>query len=128
MVRIDRIFASAECRMKSVLFCISLLAATIIMAGEPETVRVAAVQCPSVMGQTDANLNRITNLVRQAVIPNGFDIVAANWSAPSPEEVWPGRGHSCIITSTGEVLKMAESVVGAEIVIADLPIRKQGRN
>ena len=62
---------------------------------------------------------------RKAVIPHGFDIVVANWSAPNREDYWPGRGHSCIITRKGEVLDMAESVAGNAIVYGDLEIRKR---
>jgi len=64
---------------------------------------------------------------RKAVIPYGFDIIVANWSGPTPDAVWPGRGHSCVITRTGEVLNMAKSVTGNEIVIADLPVRRKGK-
>ena len=61
---------------------------------------------------------------RKAVIPHGFDIVVANWSGVTREHNWPGRGHSCVITREGKVLAMAKSVHGSEIVIAELPIRR----
>ncbi len=61
----------------------------------------------------------------RAVIPYGFSVVAANWSSSSVDKVWPGRGYSCIIKADGTILGMAKSVVGDEIVIADLPIRKR---
>ena len=61
----------------------------------------------------------------KAVIPYGFDVVAANWSSPMPEQSWPGRGHSCVITREGKVLAMSDAVVGNDIVLADLEIRKR---
>ena len=60
----------------------------------------------------------------QAVIPYGFDVVAANWTSRTESESWPGRGHSCIITREGRVLAMSNAVVGNDIVLADLEIRQ----
>jgi predicted amidohydrolase len=60
---------------------------------------------------------------RNTVVPNGIHVVAANWSAPSADIEWPGRGHSCVIRRDGTVLAMAATVVGDEIVFADLPVR-----
>ncbi|MDT8391431.1 MAG: carbon-nitrogen hydrolase family protein [Lentisphaeria bacterium] len=62
---------------------------------------------------------------RKAVIPYGFDIVVANWSGQTQEDTWPGRGHSCVITGEGKILAMSKSVVGNDIVIADLPIKRE---
>ncbi|MDZ4198858.1 MAG: nitrilase-related carbon-nitrogen hydrolase [Kiritimatiellia bacterium] len=119
-----------------------------------DTVRVAAIQCPSVMGQTEDNLRNIIHLVRKAaaqgakivvlpecavqvknwfgkqfpvraVVPHGFDVIAANWTSSTPEQSWPGRGHSCVITREGKVLAMSEAV-GNNIVLADLEIRRKG--
>ena len=64
-------------------------------------------------------------LPRKAVIPYGFDIVVANWTSPTQNHAWPGRGHSCIITGQGKVLAMSESVSGTDIVMADLKIKKR---
>jgi N-carbamoylputrescine amidase len=61
----------------------------------------------------------------KAVIPYGFDVVAANWSSATPEQSWPGRGHSCVITREGNVLAMSEAVSGNDIVLADLAIKKR---
>lgn len=61
----------------------------------------------------------------RAVIPYGFDVVAANWSSQSGAQNWPGRGHSCIITSKGQVLAMSGRVSGNDIVFGDLEIRKR---
>ncbi len=61
----------------------------------------------------------------KAVIPYGFDVVAANWSSQSVTQNWPGRGHSCIITSKGKVLAMSDRVSGNDIVFGDLEIRKR---
>lgn len=58
----------------------------------------------------------------RSVVPYGFDVVAANWSSATPEEEWPGRGHSCIISREGKVLAMSDRVSGNDIVIADLAI------
>jgi predicted amidohydrolase len=59
---------------------------------------------------------------RNTVVPNRIHVVAANWSAPSEDIEWPGRGHSCVIRRDGVVLAMAATVVGDEIVFADLPV------
>ncbi len=59
---------------------------------------------------------------RRVVIPHGFAVVAANWSAAGEDDVWPGRGHSCILRADGSVAALARSVAGNEIVIADLPV------
>jgi predicted amidohydrolase len=56
------------------------------------------------------------------VVPNGFSVVAANWSGNPAEEGWEGRGASCVIAADGKVLAMAKGVEGCEIVVADLPI------
>jgi predicted amidohydrolase len=59
---------------------------------------------------------------QKAVIPFGFSVVAANWTGSTDQDEWPGRGHSCIITGDGKVAAMATTVVGNEIVIADIPV------
>ena len=59
---------------------------------------------------------------RRTVVPNGFSIVVANWSAEKDNPGWPGHGYSCVITARGEMLGMAERTRGSEIVFADLPI------
>jgi predicted amidohydrolase len=61
----------------------------------------------------------------KVAVPYGFDVVAANWSSSTEAQVWPGRGHSCIITREGHVLAMSDAVYGNDIVIADLTIRKR---
>jgi predicted amidohydrolase len=61
----------------------------------------------------------------KAVIPYGFHVVAANWSSATPEQSWPGRGHSCILTGAGKVLAMSDKVSGNDIVMADLEIKKR---
>ena len=61
----------------------------------------------------------------KAVIPYGFDVIAANWSSPSEAQEWPGRGHSCIITRKGKVLAMSGLVSGNDIVYGDLEIHKR---
>lgn len=61
----------------------------------------------------------------RAVIPYGFDVIAANWTSSTPDEVWPGRGHSCILTREGKVLALSEAVCGNAIVMADLEIRSR---
>ena len=60
----------------------------------------------------------------KAVVPYGFDVVAANWTSPTEPDQWPGRGHSCIITREGKVLAMSRAVCGNDIVYGDLEIRK----
>jgi predicted amidohydrolase len=61
----------------------------------------------------------------KSVVPYGFDVVAANWTSPTAQQSWPGRGHSCVITREGKVLAMSEAVSGNAIVLADLEIRKR---
>jgi predicted amidohydrolase len=61
----------------------------------------------------------------KSVVPYGFDVVAANWTSPTSEQEWPGRGHSCVITREGKVLAMSEAVSGNDIVLADLDIKKR---
>jgi predicted amidohydrolase len=56
------------------------------------------------------------------VMPNGFSIMVANWSADKNSPGWPGHGYSCVIDRQGRVLAMAKSQKGEEIVYADLPI------
>jgi predicted amidohydrolase len=118
-----------------VIVCI-LIACMAVAEGTPTgMVRVAAIQCPSVMGKTVENIRNITNLVRQAahlgarvvVLPEcsvqGY-LDPTTWTSSSDEQEWPGRGHSCIITREGKVLAMSEKVSGNAIVIADLEINK----
>ena len=62
---------------------------------------------------------------RKAVIPYGFDIVVANWTSTSAEQAWPGRGHSCVINGQGKVLAMSQSVIGNDVIMADLRIRRR---
>lgn len=61
----------------------------------------------------------------KSVVPYGFDVVAANWTSPTSDQTWPGRGHSCVITREGKVLAMSEAVSGNDIVLADLGIKKR---
>lgn len=58
----------------------------------------------------------------KAVVPYGFDVVAANWTSSPEQEGWPGRGHSCVIRRDGKVLAMSERKVGNDVVIADIPV------
>ncbi len=62
---------------------------------------------------------------QKAVIPYGFDVIAANWSSPTAAQEWPGRGHSCIIKKDGKIIAMSELVCGNDIVLGDLEIRKR---
>lgn len=59
---------------------------------------------------------------KKSVIPYGFHVVAANWSSTTEAQVWPGRGHSCIITREGKVLAMSEATSGNDIVVADVEV------
>lgn len=61
---------------------------------------------------------------RRVVVPHGFAVMAANWSAAREDDAWPGRGHSCILCADGTVAALARSVAGNEIVTADLPVRR----
>jgi len=56
------------------------------------------------------------------VKPNGFAVVAANWSAESPNDLWQGAGYSTIFDRNGAVLAMSSKTSAEDIVIADLPI------
>jgi len=120
--------------------CILVMMGTMVAFGAiaADTVRVAAVQCPSVMGKTEANLRNITHLVRKAASQGAKIVVMpecavrgyldpTTWTSPTSEQSWPGRGHSCVITREGKVLAMSEAVSGNDIVLADLEIRK-GQN
>jgi predicted amidohydrolase len=60
---------------------------------------------------------------RRYVVPNGFAVVVANWSAEPESAGWPGQGYSCIISGKGKVLNMAKATKGAEVVFADLLIK-----
>jgi predicted amidohydrolase len=60
---------------------------------------------------------------RRYVIPNGFAVVVANWSAEPESAGWPGQGYSCIIDRKGSVLSMARTTQGSEIVFGDLPVK-----
>ena len=120
------------------LIAILLLVAADVEAEQPATVRVAAIQCSSVMGRPADNLAVMTKLIREAA-DGGAKIVVlpecsvqgymdqTTWRAWSKTEdqTWPGRGHSCIISGNGNVLAMSESVTGSDIVMADLKIRKR---
>ena len=59
---------------------------------------------------------------RRYIVPNGFSVVAANWSGVAGETEWDGLGYSCVIDKRGVTLAMAKTTTGAEIVIADLPV------
>jgi predicted amidohydrolase len=59
---------------------------------------------------------------RRYVVPNGFSVIAANWSGIEREPEWEGLGCSCVIDKRGVVLAMAKTTSGSEIVITDLPV------
>ena len=62
------------------------------------------------------------------IIPNRFSVIGANWSGGTPDDAWPGRGHSFIAKYDGTILSMARTEVGNEVVFADLPIKHSGQN
>lgn len=64
----------------------------------------------------------------KVIIPNGFSVIGANWSGRTPEDEWPGRGHSFVATSDGTVVSMAKTDAGNEVVMADIPIKHFGQN
>ncbi len=51
---------------------------------------------------------------------HGFHIVVSNWSVRRQRQ-WRGYGFSEVIRSDGRVLSAARSLVGSEIIFADLP-------
>ncbi|GAA5478475.1 carbon-nitrogen hydrolase family protein [Haloferula helveola] len=51
---------------------------------------------------------------------HGFHIVAANWSVREPRP-WRGFGFSGVMLDTGQVAATAKSLIGSEVVFADLP-------
>lgn len=59
---------------------------------------------------------------RNVVKPNGFAVIAANWSAPSGDELWQGVGYSTIFKADGTVVAMSSRTSGNDIVFGDLPI------
>lgn len=60
---------------------------------------------------------------RRYVVPNGFAVVVANWSAEPDSPGWPGQGYSCIIDGKGNVLNMAKTTRGSEVVFGELNIK-----
>ncbi len=56
-------------------FCLAAAQVSFAASGTTGTVRVAAIQCPSVMGETAANLRTITALIRQAAAQGARIIV-----------------------------------------------------
>jgi len=60
---------------------------------------------------------------RNYVVPNGFNVVAANWSADSDALGWEGIGCSSVIRRDGDVVAVAKKQRGPEIVVADLPVK-----
>lgn len=58
----------------------------------------------------------------RAVKPYGYHLVSANWSTQDKASAWPGAGYSCVIRSDGSVVAMAKTVVGDEIVLAELQV------
>lgn len=102
------------CRASVVL----LLSSLPLAAVEPATVKVAAVQCSSDLGDTAANTKKLTRLVKEAA-KNG-----ANWSVDEKQGWW-GYGFSEVISNDGKVIAAAKSLYGDDIVYADLPVAKK---
>ena len=61
---------------------------------------------------------------RNYVQPNGFAVVAANWSAEFSDDLWQGAGFSTIFKADGTVVKMSTRTSGSEIISADLPVAR----
>jgi len=62
------------------------------------------------------------------VKPNGFAVVAANWSAESTDDAWSGAGFSSIFDHQGNLLAMSKRTDGEEILYADLPIEHAAKS
>ncbi len=70
--------------------------------------------------------NWFTNLFpRKAIIPYGHHVVSANWCGRDPDDDWPGRGYSCVISKSGEILALNDDGSQECVVIADLPVKSR---
>jgi predicted amidohydrolase len=56
------------------------------------------------------------------VKPNGFAVVAANWSAEFSDDLWQGVGYSTVFKHDGTVLSMSKRTSGNAIISAELPV------
>src|ERR1051326_2573536 len=59
------------------------------------------------------------------VKPNGFAVIAANWSAESSDDLWQGAGYSSIFDRNGTVLAISNKTSGEDIVYADLEVSQE---
>lgn len=96
-------------KLMVILFCLLLTRATEAATG---TVRVAAIQCPSVMGQTAENVRNLTNLVRQAAARGAKIVVLPECSVQGYLDPTTWTSWSTTNTATMPVDKVAEPVPG----------------
>jgi predicted amidohydrolase len=76
------------------------------------TVRVAAIQCPSVMGETENNVRNITNLVRQAAAHGAKIVVLPECAVQGYLDPTTWTGWSTSGTGDTAVRNVAEPVPG----------------
>jgi predicted amidohydrolase len=100
--------------MKRFALVICLLGAHLSLAEDTQTgmVRVAAIQCPSVMGKTAENIRNITNLVRQAANMGARVVVLPECSVQGYLEPITWTSWSSSGTDGMDVRQVAEPVPG----------------
>ncbi len=99
--------------MKRFSAILILLTTTAALAAErPATVRVAAIQCPSVMGRTAENLAVITNLIRQAASGGAKIVVLPECAVQGYMDPTTWRSWSKSGTGADAVHAVAEPVPG----------------
>ena len=55
------------------------------------------------------------------MVPNGFALVAANWTASVGAPGWPGMGYSSVIDRQGRVRAQVPGDADRTAAVADLP-------
>ena len=100
--------------MKISLSCMAaiLLAGISVATQEPDTVRVAAVQCPSRMGKTSENLANIATLVRKAASQGAKIVVLPECSVQGYMDPTTWTAWSKASEDTMSVRSVAEAIPG----------------
>jgi predicted amidohydrolase len=101
-------------KMNRCIVAVCLLLACMAVADDTPTgmVRVAAIQCPSVMGKTAENIRNITNLVRQAANLGARVVVLPECSVQGYLDPTTWTSWSSSETGHRDVHKVAEPVPG----------------
>ena len=61
------------------------------------------------------------------VKPNGYAVIAANWSSPLKGATWDGAGYSAIYDHTGKVLAQVNSDRKPKVLFAEIPLKPKGK-